>query len=47
MREGLIVRTPLKRPCTIDDITDAATFLLESPAVNRVNLEVDCGWMLL
>lgn len=47
VHEGLIARTPLKRLCTMDDITDAATFLLENPAVNGVNLEVDCGWMLL
>lgn len=31
----------------MDYITDGATFLLENLAVNDVNLEVDCGWMLL
>jgi hypothetical protein len=30
----------------MDDIVGAAMFLLENPAVNGVNLEVDGGWLL-
>ena len=30
----------------MDEIVDAAIFLLENGAVNGVNLEVDGGWML-
>ena len=29
------------------DIVDASIFLLENPAVNGVNLDVDGGWMML
>ena len=29
------------------DIVDASLFLLENPAMNGVNLEVDGGWMML
>ena len=32
---------------TMDDVTDAALFLLENPAVNGVNLAVDGGWVIL
>jgi NAD(P)-dependent dehydrogenase (short-subunit alcohol dehydrogenase family) len=44
--EDLRSRTPLKRLATMDEIVDAAVFLLENGAVNGVNLEVDCGWLL-
>ena len=30
-----------------DDITDAALFLLESRAINGVNLDVDGGWVIM
>jgi NAD(P)-dependent dehydrogenase (short-subunit alcohol dehydrogenase family) len=40
-------RTPTGRLITMDQVTDAAVFLLENRAVNGVNLEVDGGWMLL
>jgi NAD(P)-dependent dehydrogenase (short-subunit alcohol dehydrogenase family) len=39
-------RTPLGRLPTMDEIADAAVFLLENGAVNGVNLEVDGGWLL-
>jgi NAD(P)-dependent dehydrogenase (short-subunit alcohol dehydrogenase family) len=39
-------RTPLGRLATMDEIVDAAIFLLENGAVNGVNLEVDGGWLL-
>jgi NAD(P)-dependent dehydrogenase (short-subunit alcohol dehydrogenase family) len=39
-------RTPLGRLPTMDEIVDAAIFLLENGAVNGVNLEVDGGWLL-
>ncbi len=44
--DGVIARTPLGRLATMDDIADAAIFLLENGAVNGVNLEVDGGWLL-
>jgi NAD(P)-dependent dehydrogenase (short-subunit alcohol dehydrogenase family) len=40
-------RTPTGRLVTMKDITDAALFLLENPAVNGVNLPVDGGWVML
>ncbi len=30
----------------MDEVTDAARFLLENTAVNGVNLAVDGGWVL-
>jgi NAD(P)-dependent dehydrogenase (short-subunit alcohol dehydrogenase family) len=44
---GLVARTPLGRLVSMDDVADAALFLLENPAVNGVNLEVDGGWLLV
>jgi NAD(P)-dependent dehydrogenase (short-subunit alcohol dehydrogenase family) len=44
--DALVARTPLGRLATMDEIVDAAIFLLENGAVNGVNLEVDGGWML-
>jgi NAD(P)-dependent dehydrogenase (short-subunit alcohol dehydrogenase family) len=44
--DALCARTPLKRLPTMDEIVDAAIFLLHNGAVNGVNLEVDCGWLL-
>jgi NAD(P)-dependent dehydrogenase (short-subunit alcohol dehydrogenase family) len=40
-------RTPTGRLVTMEEITDAAVFLLENPAVNGVNLPVDGGWVML
>jgi NAD(P)-dependent dehydrogenase (short-subunit alcohol dehydrogenase family) len=40
-------RTPTGRLATMTDVVDAATFLLENPAVNGVNLPVDGGWVIL
>ena len=40
-------RTPTDRLITMDEVTDAAVFLLENRAVNGVNLAVDGGWMML
>lgn len=39
-------RTPTRRLVTMDEVTDAALFLLENTAVNGVNLAVDGGWVL-
>jgi len=39
-------RTPTGRLVTMDEVTDAALFLLENTAVNGVNLAVDGGWVL-
>jgi NAD(P)-dependent dehydrogenase (short-subunit alcohol dehydrogenase family) len=44
--DALAARTPLGRLATMDEIADAATFLLENRAVNGQNLEVDGGWLL-
>ena len=44
--DGLVARTPLGRLASMDDIAGAALFLLENPAVNGVNLELDGGWLL-
>jgi len=44
--DAVRARTPLGRLVTMDDVADAATFLLENPAVNGVNLELDGGWLL-
>jgi NAD(P)-dependent dehydrogenase (short-subunit alcohol dehydrogenase family) len=44
--DALATRTPLGRLVTMDEIADAATFLLENRAVNGQNLEVDGGWLL-
>jgi len=40
-------RTPIGRLVEIDDITHATVFLLENPAVNAVNLNVDGGWLAM
>lgn len=39
-------RTPAGRLTTMQDVAEAAVFLLENRAVNGVNLEVDGGWLL-
>jgi NAD(P)-dependent dehydrogenase (short-subunit alcohol dehydrogenase family) len=45
--ENVRARTPTGRNVLTSDIVDASVFLLENPAVNGVNLEVDGGWMML
>ncbi len=45
--DAVVARTPTGRLCTMADIVDATVFLLENPAVNGVNLDVDGGWMLM
>jgi NAD(P)-dependent dehydrogenase (short-subunit alcohol dehydrogenase family) len=47
MLERVIARTPTGRLVTMEDITDAAMFLLKNRAVNGVNLAVDGGWVML
>jgi NAD(P)-dependent dehydrogenase (short-subunit alcohol dehydrogenase family) len=47
MLANVKARTPTGRLITMDEVTDAAVFLLENRAVNGVNLEVDGGWMML
>lgn len=44
--ENVIKRTPTGRTITMDEVTDAALFLLRNGAVNGVNLNVDGGWVL-
>lgn len=38
-------RTPIGRLVRMDEVTDAAVFLLENTAINGVNLAVDGGWL--
>lgn len=40
-------RTPTGRLVTMEEVTDAAVFLLENSGVNGVNLPVDGGWVML
>jgi NAD(P)-dependent dehydrogenase (short-subunit alcohol dehydrogenase family) len=47
MLANVKTRTPTGRLITMDEVTDAAVFLLENKAVNGVNLAVDGGWMML
>jgi len=47
MLANVKTRTPTGRLITMDDVTDAAIFLLENRSVNGVNLAVDGGWMML
>jgi NAD(P)-dependent dehydrogenase (short-subunit alcohol dehydrogenase family) len=47
MLEQVKARTPTGRLVTMDQVTDAAMFLLENDAVNGVNLAVDGGWVIL
>jgi NAD(P)-dependent dehydrogenase (short-subunit alcohol dehydrogenase family) len=44
--DAVRARTPLGRLVTMDEIVDAAIFLLENGAVNGVDLDVDGGWLL-
>jgi NAD(P)-dependent dehydrogenase (short-subunit alcohol dehydrogenase family) len=47
MVEKTAARTLIRRTVTMDEITDAALFLLENGGVNGVNLVVDGGWNAL
>jgi len=42
--ENVTNHTHIGRPVTMDEITDAALFLLRNGAVNGINLNVDGGW---
>lgn len=45
--ERVRARTPTGRLATMRDVAGAVVFLLDNPAVNGVNLEIDGGWLLL
>lgn len=47
MLERVKSRTPTGRLVTMRDIVGAVVFLLENPAMNGVDLNVDGGWVLL
>jgi NAD(P)-dependent dehydrogenase (short-subunit alcohol dehydrogenase family) len=47
MLERVLARTPTGRLVTMDEVTDAALFLLQNTAVNGVNLAVDGGWVMV
>ena len=47
MVERTAARTLIRRTVTMDEITNAALFLLENGGVNGVNLVVDGGWNAL
>ncbi len=44
--DALVSRTPCGRLATMADVAHAVLFLLDNPAVNGVNLDVDGGWLL-
>jgi NAD(P)-dependent dehydrogenase (short-subunit alcohol dehydrogenase family) len=44
--DPIAARTPLGRLVTMRELSTAALFLLENPAVNGVNLPADGGWTL-
>ncbi|BCB91794.1 SDR family NAD(P)-dependent oxidoreductase [Phytohabitans suffuscus] len=46
-REAAVARALTKRPVTMRDCTGAITFLLENPAINGVNLNIDGGEVLI
>lgn len=43
--KSVIEHTPTGRTITMDEVTDAAVFLLRNGAVNGINLNVDGGWV--
>jgi NAD(P)-dependent dehydrogenase (short-subunit alcohol dehydrogenase family) len=45
MIDAVTKRTPIGRTITMDEVTDAALFLLRNGAINGVNLNVDGGWV--
>ena len=45
--EGVRSRTPIGRLTSMADVAGAVEFLLDNPAVNGVNLNVDGGWLLV
>jgi NAD(P)-dependent dehydrogenase (short-subunit alcohol dehydrogenase family) len=47
MLDNVKARTPTGRLITMEEVTDAALFLLRNRAVNGVNLPVDGGWVML
>ncbi len=44
---AIAARTPTGRLATMRDVVAAVAFLLENPAVNGVDLNVDGGWVIL
>jgi NAD(P)-dependent dehydrogenase (short-subunit alcohol dehydrogenase family) len=45
MIDAVVKRTPTGRAITMDEVSDAALFLLRNGAVNGINLNVDGGWV--
>jgi NAD(P)-dependent dehydrogenase (short-subunit alcohol dehydrogenase family) len=45
--EGFRSRTPTGRLATMRDVVAAVVFLLENRSVDGVELDVDCGWLIL
>lgn len=44
---AVVKRTPTGRLVTMEQVADAALFLLRNGAINGVNLNVDGGWVML
>jgi NAD(P)-dependent dehydrogenase (short-subunit alcohol dehydrogenase family) len=44
--DGYVSRTPTGRLASMEDIVDGVDFLLENPAVNATNLNLDGGWLV-
>jgi NAD(P)-dependent dehydrogenase (short-subunit alcohol dehydrogenase family) len=42
----IVGRTPTGQLSRMEDVVDAAAFLLRNQGVNGVNLHIDAGWLL-
>ena len=45
--DALVSRTPIGRLVTMAEVVEASRFLLETPAINGINLPVDGGWLCM
>jgi len=45
--DALVSRTPIGRLVTMAEVVEASRFLLETAAVNGINLPVDGGWLCM
>jgi NAD(P)-dependent dehydrogenase (short-subunit alcohol dehydrogenase family) len=46
-RQALEARTPIGRLVTMAEVVEASRFLLETRAMNGINLPVDGGWLCM
>jgi NAD(P)-dependent dehydrogenase (short-subunit alcohol dehydrogenase family) len=45
--DALVSRTPIARLVTMAEVVEASRFLLETAAINGINLPVDGGWLCM